>query len=635
MSRRYTILSDEKIISLCDELCNKLENFYDWSFQISPSLEHITRSFQKKIIKKLKFINENVHIFSRKEKKELSIYLQKFNTGFRKFEQGRKLKDDMKKKLLESSIHNSIEILDYKLEDFINIIKRSSTQQEKLPMPLHEVLNIITKCFEIENIPLDLWTDEQSQKKKIKLNLSKYVPRQNIESISVDKIVLTLVEIDNVLEEVHDYLQQSDCIFIKSVRTYLYSLVDWWNKKIHKKLEKMMMRSDLYQGQYDIIRTCYYVGSILLRRIGLAIFMVQDEEKFMKYTELMKPTLQELQLLLDNIFLRKEQKSQSVYQHLLQKMRKKALQKTITTIPTQQQVNKWQQQLAVFLKQLQHEMKEQEKSNLISITATTFSKQQYPSSQQKTITQEKTKKPTLKDFDFSVGWVDYRHNNDIRYTLQQNNKMEQRKNFNIENIKQSLLKQSIPERIMRIALQGQYTSILLVDVANQRDKLTSRRKQQLVPIEIPPEQRKKPLFVYIEQGDLDVSRIAKVDFQQEANLIRISVSCAKRREDGSITDCFIKQSSHDLTKNPMDDFVLLTLRQILRSYYYKYMSQLGRNVKSLEKIQEFQSILADNPYGVLLDDPLLQKTLSITLYNEMPYTWSVSDDKWRDWKKQN
>jgi hypothetical protein len=161
--------------------------------------------------------------------------------------------------------------------------------------------------------------------------------------------------------------------------------------------------------------------------------------------------------------------------------------------------------------------------------------------------------------------------------------------------------------------------------------------EKLLPMEIPPSFQKKPLFVLIDQGDLDPSGSAKIVFKRGArNTIHLEVSCAKERQDGTITDCFKKQSEHDFTKNPMDDFVLLTLRHVLRSIYYKNMHNEGK----VSKLKRLQELVAQNPYSLLQNQQeiasLLQpivNTYDKTL-NTIPYTWSVSNDRFRDWKKE-
>ena len=92
----------------------------------------------------------------------------------------------------------------------------------------------------------------------------------------------------------------------------------------------------------------------------------------------------------------------------------------------------------------------------------------------------------------------------------------------------------------------------------------------------------------------------------------------------------------------MDDFVLLTLRHALRSYYYKYMRHIGKDVNLLKNLETFRELVSHNPYQVLLqqqqlDDIVRQSYARVRFDEDVPYTWLISDDLWRDWgrsKKQ-
>lgn len=145
----------------------------------------------------------------------------------------------------------------------------------------------------------------------------------------------------------------------------------------------------------------------------------------------------------------------------------------------------------------------------------------------------------------------------------------------------------------------------------------------------------------IEQTDLDQTLIPKVsldDSRLDRGVIRLKVSCVKETRDGRRIDCYKKEPRQQFTKNPMDDFVLLTLRHILRSYYYKHTKKYTHLLKKLET---FQELLSQNPYQLLeeqqqhlhLSGIVRQAYQKVRFDEDVPYTWLVSDDQWRDWTR--
>jgi hypothetical protein len=390
----------------------------------------------------------------------------------------------------------------------------------------------------------------------------------------------------------------------------------------------------------NVVKLLYYCAFVILDRVGkvlLKVYTKEQQDQFLQNTTKQK-TLEHVQTTVNRVkFPEKPQQSPPTRFPLLRQklLSKRSLsRREEENPPTQEQVKQWQQRYDMFLNQLQRERQIQSKPSAISPLVPLPSYSQQQKKKQQTL-QRKQEQHHQLDYSFVLP-SPYTHRDDPRFTQQQNRKLQQRKRTNRTTVQKSLADQSIPEKIMRMAVDGNYTCILLIDASNQRQHL-SMPLEKLLPMEIPPSFQKKPLFVLIDQGDLDPSGSAKIVFKRGArNTIHLEVSCAKERQDGTITDCFKKQSEHDFTKNPMDDFVLLTLRHVLRSIYYKNM----HNEVKVSKLKRLQELVAQNPYSLLQNQQeiasLLQpivNTYDKTL-NTIPYTWSVSNDRFRDWKKE-
>ena len=166
--------------------------------------------------------------------------------------------------------------------------------------------------------------------------------------------------------------------------------------------------------------------------------------------------------------------------------------------------------------------------------------------------------------------------------------------------------------------------------------------RRLIPVEVPMKERKKPLFVLVEQTDLDRTTTPKATLDTgntSSGILRVKVSCVKQTRDGRRIDCYKKEQGQQFTKNPMDDFVLLTLRYALRSYYYKYMRHIGKDINLLKKLETFQELISNNPYNVLQQEQqqfgeiVRQSYETVRFDDNVPYTWLISDDQWRDWTR--
>lgn len=430
----------------------------------------------------------------------------------------------------------------------------------------------------------------------------------------------------------------------EKLKSFLLTLTNLWTPTLRNNYEKMDKSDNTNEQTRNILIVLYYCAFIILDRISKILFRIhtkQEQDQFFQVVHT-ENIIEHVETNLNKIqFPKRKQQSRSTRFPLLrQKLYKRSLSRKEDeeNPPTQQQIKQWQQRYDVFFKQLQKEQQTSKPSLSPLPPLPSHSQQQQKKQQQTLQRKQQPTQPHKMDYSFFLP-SPYTHRDDPRFTQQQNRKLQQRKKNNRGTVQKSLTDQSIPEKIMRMAVDGNYTCILLIDASNQREKL-SMPLEKLLPMEIPPSFQKKPLFVLIDQGDLDSTGSAKVVFKRNKkgarNIIYLHVSCAKERQDGTITDCFKKLSDHDFTKNPMDDFVLLTLRHVLRSIYYKNM----HNERKVSKLKQLQELVAQNPYSLLQNQQeiafLLQpivNTYDKTL-NTIPYTWSVSNDRFRDWKKE-
>lgn len=540
------------------------------------------------------------------------------------------------------------------LKKFTKIIQKkkkkiatSAIEQQHKPQQEINVIYALKRMFDEKK----KYTPQQKEK-KIQQALETPVakPQQVSKQFLQTFMEKSFFEMKNSLKLANDaifnynnYLKTENVQLSDELKLYLISLTNVWNPTIKKNYEKI----DKFNWDDDetkiIIKLLYYCAFVILDRIVKVILMIntkKKQEEFLKMTN-KENLIQQLDQILKSIkFPTKEQHDIKPFRFL--KLRQNLLKKSSlqrkedVVLPTQQQVKNWQQRYEAFLQQLKKE-EQQSKPSAIPTQASSLLQPlpSKPIEQQQKKTLSLSKKEQYK-IDYSYPPSPYTHKNDHRFTPQQNKKLEQRKLFNKYNIQQSLSIQSIPEQIMRQAMENNYTCIILIDAANQKDKLSMPLKK-LIPMEVPFSFRSKPLFVLVEQGNLDPSGLAKIVLRM-GDPIYLQVSCAKERQDKTITDCFKKQSANDFTKNPMDDFVLLTLQHALRSIYYK------NNQRNVSKLKILQDLLAENPFSLLqtqgdddvavLFQPII-KTYYNILHDTMPYTWSVTDDKFRDWKKQS
>lgn len=307
-------------------------------------------------------------------------------------------------------------------------------------------------------------------------------------------------------------------------------------------------------------------------------------------------------------------------------------------------IKTWQMSVANLIQQLEQEKNKIKKQEPQSAQRKTISSQ----GQSRSVEQEKKQTSSVRTiqqpqrFQFQYESPGFHHRQTVH-----DDQLRQRKNKNIPDVQRDIATKNLPRKIMEIAIMGNYSSIILVDVANKRHQFSSQQQmrhnlRRLIPADVPTKSRRKPLFVLVEQADLDQSSTPMVSFDDgrlRSGVLRILVSCVKQTHDGRRIDCYKKESGQQFTKNPMDDFVILTLQYALRSYYYKHMRHMGNDIRLLKKLETFRELISDNPYNVLLQQEQLGNIVSESYENirfdeKVPYTWLVSDDLWKDWARR-
>jgi len=424
------------------------------------------------------------------------------------------------------------------------------------------------------------------------------------------------------------------------IKNFIVKLLSLW-KQNYKKNARYM--------DENMLANC---ALLIVKRILLACVLFLKGNLDPSILSQLHPTLPELNTMMKDAYKAPQTMG---FMDIMKRLRAKlgqekpSSQKTRSASPSEQKISASQRSALQFLHSL-----EQENKKLMS------SSRSIPLSRRKTVStllqrqqQEKkqqhkmptTIKQSLRQTPFEFQYVSpgFHHRQTIG-----DGRLQKRKTQNIPDVQMSLVDENVPHRIMDLAMKGNYTSILLVDVANKRRQFQSQqqmrsRLRQLMPVDLPTQAREKPLFVLVEQTDLDQSAVPKASLDDrllKKGILQIKVSCVKQTDDGRHLDCYKKQTEQDFTKNPMDDFVLLTLRHSLRSYYYHYMRYWGKDVNLLKTLGSFQQLLSDNPFQVLLQQDqwgqvVRQSYQNVHFDENVPYTWLISDDQWRDWSRHH
>ena len=494
---------------------------------------------------------------------------------------------------------------------------------------------------------------------KVVANLRKFLLNQKSREYSSN-------ELTNIFGTIFSNMSRFSDLFVEKlsgdypdIAAYINKLLLLWERNLPKKFNPNIPHIDR--------NTIGYVGLIVLKRIMLTALLIVEEQPqlCLGYMKNLKPSFDELDMMLKKALLIQTK----LYTPLMLKLRSQLEKKKRVSgqghmysglQPNQQQIRQWQQRLTAFVQDLDRQQQQRTRSLQRKTTMATTSLPQTDVAtnrqclQRLTLQQKQQPTKTWKpEFAYQYRSPHYRHRNDFRVSTQENESLNQRKNMNIPQVQSSIIDQSLPVRVMEIAIQGGYSSILLIDVANKHKQLFPEQHQQkvvsavkkIIPWDVPQTARKKPLYVFIEQGELDASLTPKATIDdrllKNKNILQVKVSCVKETKSGARIDCYKKQQRHQqhFTKNPMDDFVLLTLKHALRSYYHQYMKHMGCDIKMLKKLETLEDIISQNPYEILFQQQdiggLVQHTYKNIKFDELvPYTWAISDDRWRDWMRE-
>lgn len=512
----------------------------------------------------------------------------------------------------------------------VNCIRQLSSQTLQLEMTDAERVQTLIKVL-LKNIKPILSSDEKiysspSQTTKwiaILQDITAYELERTQIGIILPILNIYSNEIENVFERI---------TIDPEIKNFIFKLLSLW---------KQNYRTNIPHMNEHMLADC---ALLILKRILLVCVLFLEGDLDTSILRL-RPTLSELNTMIKNAY---KAPQTTRYRNIIERLRAKwksgkpPSQRTRSFPATEQQIRTWQKNVGQFLQSLEQENRKlSSPSQTIPTTPKVSRQEQQEKKQQKKM--PTTMKQTLQQIPFTFQYVSpgFRHRQSV-----EDAPLQWRKTQNIPDVQMSLVDGNLPGRVMDLALKGNHTSILLVDVANKKRQFPSQEQmrthlRQLVPADIPTRARRKPLFVLVEQADLDASLIPKASLDDrllKKGILQIKVSCVKQTDDGRRLDCYKKQTGQDFTKNPMDDFVLLTLRHTLRSYYYNYMRHWGKDVKFLKKLETFQQLLSDNPFQVLLQQEqwgqVVRQSYEHVHFDEnVPYTWLISDDRWGDWTR--
>jgi hypothetical protein len=227
---------------------------------------------------------------------------------------------------------------------------------------------------------------------------------------------------------------------------------------------------------------------------------------------------------------------------------------------------------------------------------------------------------------------------------------------------------------MKYARSGGFSSIILVDVRNlvsrftkaQLDLFVSTKTREfdkkyqklkagranIVPELSNTDDMLKPLYVFIDQGDLDTMMIPNVVMEPviEQDVIRICVSCVK---DTSVGKRNCKQKVNQVggggasnnqddedTTNPMDDYVFLSLKSILEGFNERLVLLVSqKRAMEMKNLSLLEQYIRGHRYHPV-SDSVLQKKKQIlqtirrlnkrTSLKIIPI-YAMTHDKHRDW----
>lgn len=417
------------------------------------------------------------------------------------------------------------------------------------------------------------------------------------------------------------------------IKDYIFSLLRIWKSNVKE-------GARVGANQEQVSANC---ALVILKRILLACFLFiegQANTMYMKYIDKLEPSLSDLEGILKKAYEipQQQRKSTDLIKKIRSRWQKEKVRKSIEipSIQKQQKVSIIQKEKSLTSQLSRDQYQKSVNLSLLKLEQEVRKVQEQPIG---TVVQQQIKIQSQqpRQFQFEYESPGFHHRQTVQDQL-----LRQRKQRNIPAVQKSLV--NLPHQIMETAIKGKYSGIFLVDAANQLRQFSSQKQirsnlRRLIPVDVIATARWKPLFVLVEQTDLDQSTIPKATLDNRdlnSGILRVKVSCVKQTHDGRRIDCYKKQTGQQFTKNPMDDFVLLTLQYALRSYYYKYMRHIGKNVNLLKNLETFRELVSNNPYQVLLqqqqlDDIVRQSYAKVRFDDNVPFTWLISNDQWRDW----
>jgi len=545
------------------------------------------------------------------------------------------LPEKRKIKLRVSVIENFRMLQDLLKKCLLFSVSTTTTTTDYYKTDLKKFLDILIKIIH-ENIMAeternidDFQTNLQS-KKKFRFFL-----------LNTNRGEMTIKEINNVLSIMYSY-EKSMRVMAEELRNgemkdYMFSMLNMWRANMNKAKDPYFKKGSIDKQLIS------YCALMVIKRVLLAIQLTLEDQQelFIKYMDRLKPDLETLDdMMKTSLNLKQQRKYNEITNRLRERMEQKLKRQETSQLrhqATEQQIRQWQQRMTRFLGQLEQEQQTGIGKPQTSLRKpqTFLGKQQQPQQLQEKKQQHSGKQQFIFDYVSPA----YQHHQDKRISQEQNRMLQRRKIQNIENVQSSIISQSMPTRIMEIAINGNYSSILLVDVANKKRGFATQQQMLsnldgLIPWDVPKVARRKPLYVLVEQTDLDQTAMPKATLEDHSGVLLVKVSCAKQTQDGRRIDCYKKEKQGQFTKNPMDDFVLLTLRYALRSYYYKYTKS-----NTLKKLENVEQLFVNNPFNLLLEeeeigDIVREAYNKIKFDKKVPYAWIVSNDQWKDWKRK-
>lgn len=232
--------------------------------------------------------------------------------------------------------------------------------------------------------------------------------------------------------------------------------------------------------------------------------------------------------------------------------------------------------------------------------------------------------------------------------------LRQRKQENMVLLRDDV--SGLAKTIMEEALSSNASCVLLVDVRNistkrfasqsfhgKRQKLFLQSNEKLIRQQLSQNDRldadlSNPLIVYVDQGDVEDGFQSGFVSSDDNMRMLVRVPCVKPF-NGNQVDCHLKMSQtqqQQSLKNPMDDYVLLSLYSILNKYYRNRLHKEGKLVE--QAFREINQFMRWNPgmarYSPDMALQFRDRMKEVRQFNKKPtsYAFIISGDMYRDWK---